>query len=227
MGGIEKMREAEVALMGGHTIDDREMKYGLAVTGTIHPDRIMTNAGARSGDALVLTKPVGIGVVTTSIKAGMVEAKLADRVIQSMAILNKKAAEAMVEFEAHACTDITGFGLLGHASVMVENRRVGFRLHAEKVPVFPGAGELADQGLLPGGSIANQEFYSKYVIWESTAAEKLQPVFYDAQTSGGLLISVDGKMAEKFLDRLHGEGVQDAAIIGEVVAEPIGKIVVG
>jgi len=180
-GGIDKMSEAGVALMGGHTVDDRELKYGLAVTGTVHPDRIIANAGALPGDVLILTKPVGIGVVTTGIKAGMVDPGLAERATRSMATLNKTAAEAMIHIGVNACTDITGFGLLGHASEMMINSKVGFRFHAEDVPVFEGVVELADQGVLPGGSLANQEFYSKYVQWESSADEKLQPVFYDAQ----------------------------------------------
>lgn len=225
-GGIEKMKEANVVLMGGHTVDDREMKYGLAVTGTVHPDRIMANAGAQPGDVLILTKPVGIGVVTTGIKAGMVEADVADRVTQSMAALNKKAAEAMVEVGAHACTDISGFGLLGHASEMVENSRNGFHLYAEKVPVFSGAVDLAQKGILPGGSLANQEFYSKYVIWDSSAPEDLQSVFYDAQTSGGLLISVKKEKSDELLERVHQAGDEDATIVGEVVEDPVGKIIV-
>lgn len=225
-GGIEKMKEAKVALMGGHTVDDRELKYGLAVTGLVHPDRIVSNAGAKPGDVLVLTKPVGIGVVTTGIKAGMVETELTEQVTRSMAVLNDKAAEAMIRADAHACTDITGFGLLGHASEMMENSGVGFQLIAEDIPVFSGAVDLADQGLLPGGSIANQEFYSKHVLWEPSADTKLQPVLYDAQTSGGLLISVERERSEELLEHLHRDGVNDAAIIGEVIPEPVGKIIV-
>lgn len=225
-GGIEKMKEAGVALMGGHTVDDREMKYGLAVTGTVHPDRIIANAGARPGDVLILTKPVGIGIVTTGIKAGVVEASLADRVTQSMAALNNKAAEAMVHVGVHACTDITGFGLLGHASEMVQNSRAGFLLSATKVPVFPGAVDLAQQGVLPGGSLSNREFYSKCVVWESSAPEELRSVFYDAQTSGGLLISVEEGRSKELLERMHQAGDADAAIIGEVAENPVGKIVV-
>ena len=225
-GGIEKMKEANVALMGGHTIDDRELKYGLAVTGTVHPDRIVSNAGAKPGDVLLLTKPVGIGVVTTGIKAGMVETELADLVTEFMAMLNDKAAEAMIPYGAPACTDITGFGLLGHASEMMENSNVGFHLIAKQIPLFSGAVELADQGVLPGGSMANREFYSKNVMWESSADIKLQPVLYDAQTSGGLLIAVEGAKSDDLLERLHKEGIVDAAVIGEVIPEPAGKIIV-
>ena len=225
-GGIDKMKEAGVALMGGHTVDDRELKYGLAVIGTVHPHRIVSNAGARPGDALVLTKPLGIGIVTTGIKAGIVGPNLAERVTAAMAMLNDRAAEAMIKVGAHACTDITGFGLLGHASEMMENSKVGFRLNAAAIPIFSEAVELAEQGVLPGGSLANREFYSKHVIWEPTAGEKLQPVLYDAQTSGGLFISVDQTKASQLLEQLHDNGVPEATVIGEVIAQPVGKIVV-
>jgi len=225
-GGIDKMIEAGVALMGGHTVDDRELKYGLAVTGTVHPDRIVANAGALPGDVLILTKPVGIGIATTGIKAGMVGDNLAEEVTRTMAILNRAAAEAMIHIGVHACTDITGFGLMGHASEMMTNSKVGFRFHAQEVPIFAGVLELADQGVLPGGSLANREFYSKYVLWESTADEKLKSVFYDAQTSGGLLIAVEKEKSPELLERLHADGVTDAVVIGEVVSEPAGKIAV-
>lgn len=225
-GGIEKLKEAGVLLMGGHTVDDRELKYGLAVTGTVHPDRIVTNAGARPGDGLILTKPLGIGIMTTTIKAGKAEAQTVDKAIRAMVALNDEASEAMVAIGAHACTDITGFGLLGHACEMAESSQVAFRLYARKIPIFPEAVELAEAGLIPGGSKANQKFYSQHVTWDSCAPEELQPIFYDAQTSGGLLISVEREKAEELLDRLRQAGVRDAEIIGQVISEPPGMIVV-
>jgi len=225
-GGVEKMKEARVVLMGGHTVDDRELKYGLSVTGTVHPDRIMSNAGARPGDVLILTKPVGIGIITTAIKAGLAKPEVAEKVIRSMATLNRTAAQAMVECGAHACTDITGFGLLGHAFEVADNSRVAFRLFADKIPVFSGAVELAREGYLPGGSVSNQEFYSRHVIWESSAPEAYKPVFYDAQTSGGLFISIEKDQANHLLHLLHERGVADAAVIGEVIDELQGKIIV-
>jgi selenide,water dikinase len=225
-GGIEKMKEAGVVLMGGHTVDDRELKYGLSVTGIVHPRRIMSNAGARPGDRIILTKPVGIGILTTAIKAGETKPDVADRMISSMATLNKVAAQAMVECEAHACTDITGFGLLGHAFEVADNSHVGLRLFAADIPVFSGAVELSRDGYLPGGSISNQEFYSRYVIWESSASEEYKAVFYDAQTSGGLFISAEKGQADRLLHLLHERGVSDAAVIGEAIQEPRGRIIV-
>jgi len=219
-GGIDKMREAGVTLLGGHSIDDAELKYGLSVTGTVHPKRLVTNSGARAGDKLVLTKPLGTGIINTAQKAGMASKKTIAKVTKCMASLNKVACELMQEFEVHACTDITGFGLLGHISQVAQHSQVGIRVHVDSVPFFPEAKKFAKEGFCPGGLHRNREFYSEMVEFSSQVPDYMKDIFFDAQTSGGLLISVAPEAAERLLDKLKKAGVQDAAIIGEVVAKP-------
>jgi len=219
-GGIDKMREAGVTLLGGHSIDDAELKYGLSVTGTVHPKRLVTNSGARAGDKLVLTKPLGTGIINTAQKAGMASKKTIAKVTKCMASLNKAPSEVMQEFEVHACTDITGFGLLGHISQVAQHSQVGIRAHVDSVPFFPEAKKFAKEGFCPGGLHRNREFYSEMVEFSSQVPDYMKDIFFDAQTSGGLLISVAPEAAERLLDKLKKAGVQDAAIIGEVVAKP-------
>jgi len=223
LGGIEKMKEAEVLLVGGHSVDDQELKYGLSVTGTIHPQKILRKEGSRPGDKLVLTKPLGTGIINTAIKAGLAGKDATDRVIRSMTSLNKKASEIMVEIGARACTDVTGFGLLGHACEMVEGTDVGIRIYANAVPVFPEAKDLAAIGMVPGGLYRNRDFRKNMVKFTPEVDEITADILFDPQTSGGLLISVpDGKIQE-MMEKLHREGVLDASVIGEIIDRP-GKI---
>lgn len=224
LGGLSKMEEAGVALVGGHSIEDPEIKYGLAVTGLIHPRRILSNAKAEVGDRLVLTKPLGTGIIATALKGGMASEEAVKRMVESMTTLNRAASEAMVNSGAHACTDITGFGLIGHALEMATASNVGLVIRAETVPVFPEALEYAKIGLIPGGAHANRQFFSCKVGTGSKVSEILLDLFYDPQTSGGLLISLPSDSAERLVKRLRDEGHRETAIIGEVVAEPGGKI---
>lgn len=225
-GGLDKMCEAGVTLVGGHSIDDKELKYGLSVTGTVHPSRLVTNEGARVGDRLILTKPLGTGIIGTALKAGMADKETVDKFTKYMAALNNKASELMQELGVHACTDITGFGLLGHACQVAEHSQIGIKIHPASVPYFPEVVEFARQGLCPGGLYRNRGFYSERVKFVAEVPEHMKDILFDAQTSGGLLISIAPEVAKQLLDRLHQAGVQDAAIIGEVVSEPEGKILV-
>jgi len=225
-GGLDKIREAGAILVGGHSIDDAELKYGLSVTGTVHPKRIVTNSGARAGDKLLLTKPLGTGIITTALKAGKVSEETAAKVTECMATLNNKAAELMQEVGVHACTDITGFGLLGHACQLAEESQVGLRIHFASVPFFAEAEEFANMGLYPGGSHRNKEFYSRRVEIAPSAPAHTQDILFDAQTSGGLFISLAPEAAQQLLDRLHEAGVPDAAIIGEVISKPERRVLV-
>ncbi len=226
LGGLEKMREAEVVLIGGHSVDDQELKYGLAVTGTIHPQKVLRKETAKPGDRLILTKPLGTGIINTAIKADVASREAAETVAKSMTTLNQKASEIMQEIGANACTDITGFGLLGHASEMIENTNVGMVIYAEAVPVFPEAEELAAMGMIPGGLYRNRDFRNDFVEFKPGVSQFRRDILFDPQTSGGLLISVPADKALKMLDRLHQAGVIKAAIIGEVVAKPKGKIII-
>jgi len=225
-GGLDKMREAGVTLVGGHSIDDTELKYGLSVTGIVHPKRMVTNSGAKVRDKLVLTKPLGTGIISTALKAGMVNEETAAKVTKSMATLNNKASELMQEVGVHACTDITGFGLLGHACQIAENSQVGIKIYFASVPFFPKAEEFAKMGLCPAGLYRNKEFYSKMVEIDPRVPEYVQDVLFDAQTSGGLLISLAPEAAQRLLDRLHEVGVPDTAIIGEVTSQPTSRVLV-
>jgi selenide,water dikinase len=225
-GGIDKLREAGAVLAGGHTVEDQELKYGLAVTGIVHPDRVLTKNGARPGDRLVLTKPLGTGIINTALKADLASAAAVERAVSAMATLNRQAAELMAEMEIHACTDITGFGFLGHACEMVAESAVGFVIDAGALPLLPEVTDYCDMGLLPAGLYRNREFREDMVSMEAGVALALQDVLYDPQTSGGLLIALAEAEARTLLERLHGRGSAEAAVVGQVVADPAGRIVV-
>jgi len=223
-GGLDMMHEAGVILLGGHTVDDPELKYGLAVTGTVHPLKVVHNNAARPGDKLILTKPLGTGLISTAIKGGAASEAAIKRVTGSMASLNKAASEAMQEVGAHACKDITGFGLLGHACEMIEKTDVGLIIDSAAVPYFPEAKEYADMGMIPGGLHRNREYRQALVSIGAKVPQFIQDIMYDPQTSGGLLIAVPGDKAARLMEKLHAQGVSAAAIIGEVVGENKGRI---
>ncbi len=225
-GGLEKMKEAGVVLVGGHSVEDRELKYGLSVTGFVHPDRVLRKDGFKLGDNLILTKPLGTGIINTAIKGGLAEGSVIDYVTHLMATLNKNAAEVMVTFPVHACTDITGFGLLGHMSEMVEDSEFGLKIYSDQLPVIPEALEYASMGLIPAGTYRNREFRKSMVEISSHIDRGLEDILFDPQTSGGLLICVDKKSTKALLQELKRKGVKDATIIGEVVFSPKGKILV-
>ncbi len=225
-GGLDKMAEASVVLVGGHSIDDPELKYGLSVTGRVDPKRLVTNGGAKPGDKLILTKPLGTGIVTTALKRGAATKAIVDRIVASMAALNKSASELMQQIGVHSATDITGFGFLGHTLQMAENSRVGMKFRATDIPFFPGTAEMAKDGFCPGGLGRNREFYRGSVEIAKTVPDHVQSVLFDPQTSGGLLISLAPTKARTLLDRLHKAGITDAAIVGEVLSEPPGKLII-
>jgi len=223
-GGLEKMNEAGVVLVGGHSIEDKELKYGLAVTGFIHPKRVLTKRNLEVGDRLILTKPLGIGIINTAIKGGLASGAVADFVARLMATLNREAAEIMHDYPVHACTDITGFGLLGHMAEMVADESVGVELLAERIPVLPEAFEFAAMGLVPGGAYKNREFRERIVDFSPSQDSVFRDILFDPQTSGGLLICVARDAAENLLERLKEKVAGRVALIGEVVAEPKGRI---
>ncbi len=225
-GGADKLCEAGVALVGGHSIDDTELKYGLSVTGTVHPQRLVTNSGARPGDKIILTKPLGTGIINTAVKAGMAPEETVAKVIRCMAALNDKASELMQGVGVHACTDVTGFGLIGHSAQLAQNSRIGLNINIASIPFFPEAGEFAKWGLCPGGLGRNREFYATAVSISEEVPTHMQDVLFDPQTSGGLLICLAPDKAELLLGRLQESGIEDAAIIGEVVSKPQGMVTV-
>jgi len=222
-GGLNKIKEAGAVLVGGHSVEDPELKYGLSVTGIVHPDRVIKNQGARPGDRLILTKPLGTGIINTAIKAGLAEEETVKKVTRTMATLNRDASEAMQEVGVNACTDVTGFGLLGHACEMIEGTEVGMVIYASKVPYFPEAEEFANMGLVPGGTHRNKEFRGRMVDISRGISPPVVDILFDAQTSGGLLISVPKERAEELLRNLKQRGVE-AALIGEVTSEHPGRI---
>ena len=224
-GGQSKVAEAGCTLVGGHTVQDPELKYGLAVTGLVHPDRIYTNAGAQPGDRLILSKKLGTGLLANAFKAGrLADAELADAVA-SMLALNKAAAEILPDFAVHACTDVTGFGLLGHAAEMAEGSQVGMTFYAARVPALAHSLALAAESL-QGGSLDNQRFLQSKVTVATGVNPARANLLFDAQTSGGLLIAVAEAEAEALLDALGQNGVEAAALVGEVTRENPGRILV-
>ncbi len=225
-GGADKMAEAKVILIGGHSVDDTEIKYGLSVTGTVHPKHLITNSGAKVGDKLILTKPLGTGVISTALKAGKADEKTMTKVTKYMVTLNNKASELMQEIGVHACTDITGFGFLGHTIQLAQNSRVGINIESASIPFFPEASEFARQGLCPGGLHHNREFYSNAVKFSNRVPAYMQDLLFDPQTSGGLLICLAPTKAKRLLGRLRQSGMEEAAIIGEAVSDPRGVVTV-
>jgi selenide, water dikinase len=218
-GGIAVMREAEVVLIGGHSIEDAELKYGLSVTGFIHPDRVLAKKNLRAGDRLVLTKPLGTGIINTAIKGGLASAAVAAAVTEQMAALNRTAAETMTAFDVSACTDVTGFGLLGHLAEMVCGSGRGARIFAAKVPILAETLDFAAMGLVPAGAHRNREFRQPMVSFAPGIDAVMQDVLFDPQTSGGLLISVAGAQSEQLVAALRRAGVKEAAAIGDVTGE--------
>ncbi len=225
-GGLAKMREAGVILLGGHSVDDSEIKYGISVTGTIHPRKVVKNNGAKPGDILILTKPLGVGIITTAIKRGLVSLSLTRKVTRQMATLNKVASEAMLEIGVHACTDITGYGFMGHAGEMLEDTNNGMVIYSSEIPYIKEAKELAEKGIMPGGLGRNRDFRRKIVKFEKNVPQYLQDILFDPQTSGGLLIAVNSAKAVRLLKTLSERGVKQARIVGKVVAAPRHKIIV-
>lgn len=217
-GGSDKLAEAGVALVGGHSVTDPEPKYGLAITGLVDPARVVTNAGARAGDSLVLTKPIGVGIITTALKQGVANARTVAQAVESMAQLNRRAAELMVEYEAHACTDITGYGLLGHALEMATASGVALRIAHRNVPHFSVALELRALGVAPGGLAANRRAFNGKVWFGDAVPGAWCELLFDPQTSGGLLIAAPEAAAARLVERLAAEGFAEAAIIGRVDA---------
>ena len=223
-GGIDKLKEAGVVLVGGHSVEDKELKYGLSVTGIIHPERVLVKKNLRPGDRLVLTKPLGTGIVNTAIKAAMASSELSQKVTRLMAALNREAAGIMADFNVSACTDVTGFGLLGHLAEMVCGSGTSVRVESGQVPVIAEALELASMGLIPAGAYKNKAFREKMIAFSDTVPRALQDVLFDPQTSGGLLISVSGSQATALAAALRGGGIDDAAQIGEIIDAPEEKI---
>ena len=223
-GGIDKLKEAGVVLVGGHSVEDKELKYGLSVTGIIHPERVLVKKNLRPGDRLVLTKPLGSGIVNTAIKAAMASSELSQKVTRLMATLNRAAAGIMADFDVSACTDVTGFGLLGHLAEMVCESGTSVRVESGQVPVIAEALEFASMGLIPAGAYKNKDFREKMIAISDNVPRALQDVLFDPQTSGGLLISVSGSQASALVAALKDAGIDDAAQIGEIIDGPEEKI---
>ena len=215
-GGYAKAAEAECLIVGGHTVDDPEPKYGLSVIGVVEPGKQVTNAGAKPGDVLVLSKPIGTGIITTAGKQGVVDPEVLAGAVANMAALNRPAAQAMQSVGVNAATDITGFGLLGHLKSMVKGSRVSAEVNLNAVPVLPGTRDLLDRGIAPGGTHRNVSSVNDAVRWDSQLTDDDRMLLCDAQTSGGLLMSVPEARADALINSLNEEGAPCAAVVGRV-----------
>ena len=226
-GGLDKMREAEVLLVGGHSVDDDELKYGLSVTGTVHPEKVILNRGARPGDSLILTKPLGTGIINTALKAKMADDALVEKSTEFMMDLNKKASELMVQStDIHACTDVTGFGLLGHGAEMIDGSDVGMIIDSSSVPIIGDIEGFVHMGIMPGGLHRNRTYRLPMIERGETCPDWIFDVMFDPQTSGGLLISLPHQEAVELCKKMNDEGITEAVIIGKVTEEPKSKIIV-
>jgi selenide,water dikinase len=225
-GGMDKLEEAGVVILGGHSIKDNEIKFGFAISGIIDPSKIITNDGAKPGDILVLTKPLGTGVVSFAHQIGKASASALEAIARSMIELNKEASEILMDMEILTATDITGFGLLGHMSEMVVQSGVTAEIYAGNVPVFDEVLDYLRQGMISGAIERNREFSSRFVSTSENVEEELEMVLYDPQTSGGLLASVNESKVEELISRLKDKGILNTAIIGKITQRSKGKILV-
>ncbi|KXG77029.1 Selenide, water dikinase [Thermotalea metallivorans] len=216
-GGADKVREAGALLVGGHTVEDNEPKYGLSVTGLVHPERVVTNASAKPGDVLILTKPLGTGILNTAFKAGMLSGVPMERVMKVMATLNDVAAKGMHFVGVNACTDITGFGFLGHAYEMAKASDVSFVIDSGKIPMMEKTIEYAKMGLIPAGAYANKKYLKDQIEFYDTVPLHMQDILFDPQTSGGLFISLDRRKAEPLLAFYEENLTVEYAVVGEVI----------
>lgn len=214
-GGYDAAYDAGAIITGGHTIKGAEPIYGLAVSGFVHPEKVLTNSNARPGDVLILTKPLGVGIITTGAKADMTKDTLMERIYTQMATLNKAARDVMVQYNVHSCTDVTGFGLLGHSYEMAQGSSCSVHIQVDKVPYHPEALELAAMGLIPAGAYRNREYAEKGVAASKSIPLALQDILYDPQTSGGLLFSLPQEEADRCLEHMR-KTVPAAAIVGYI-----------
>lgn len=224
-GGADKVSESGAVLLGGHTVTDKEIKYGLAVTGVVHPDKVLANAGANPGDVLVLTKPLGTGIISTAYKNDVIGDEEFNEAIVSMSTLNKSASEAMQKVGVNACTDITGFGLAGHMYELASASGVACRVSFSKLPFLQGLFELIDKSQVPGGAYANKGHFGKWVTFDEDISDAQKIAVFDPQTSGGLLISVEAEKADDLVRELKDKGTLCAEIVAEVVACEGEKII--
>jgi selenide,water dikinase len=213
-GGMDIIRKSGAQLLGGHSVDDVELKYGISVTGIVHPDRVIRNRSIMAGDSLVLTKPLGTGIISTVVKAGSATDKILKNYNRSITALNDRASAVMREFSVHACTDVTGFGLAGHLKEMLGVDDIEIVIESKNIPLLPGALENAAAGFIPGGTYRNRDFVGGLCRIDKSVKRELADIIFDPQTSGGLLIAVPEKDAVELQKRLAAEGVTDAAVIG-------------
>jgi selenide, water dikinase len=226
-GGLDKMREAGVLLVGGHSVEDNEIKYGLSVTGTIHPAKVLFNRGARPGDRVILTKPLGMGIISTALKAGAASQALVQKATACMTELNKKAADLIIAMgEIHSCTDITGFGFFGHACEMIEDSKVGLQIFAKSIPILEGIQDLVETGYLPGGLYRNRNFRIHQVKKAPSCPDWIFDVCFDPQTAGGLFFSLPSGKADSLVEKMRNAGITEAAIVGNVTGDHPGEILI-
>jgi len=223
-GGYDKCTEAGCLIVGGHTVDDEEPKYGLSVVGLVEPGKQVSNSNAKPGDVLVLTKPIGTGIITTGCKQGITPDAILKNAVDVMAELNKGASEAMMKVGVNSCTDITGFGFMGHLRGMVRGSRTGAKIRVADVPVLPGVWDLLEKGTVPGGTFRNMSSVEDSVDWDQGLTEEQRLLMCDAQTSGGLLISVPNAKLDQLITELETSGVETKAVVGEITAENPGRI---
>ena len=219
-GSLAKLDEAGVTTIGGHSLRDEEIKFGLSVSGVIHPRKVITKAGARVGDNLLLTKPLGTGIQSTALKAGLLDEQAVDKLTEQMAALNKKASEIMLSYGAHAATDISGFGFIGHACEMAEHSGVAIELLSDRVPLINGVDKLASMGLIPAGMYANRDFRLDMVEVAASVDDWMVDILFDPQTSGGLFIAAPSEAANEMLAELKEAGCKESAIVGTVIERP-------
>lgn len=215
-GGLSVIQQAGAQLLGGHSVEDNEMKYGLSVTGIVHPDKVLKNNGLKAGDAIILTKALGTGIVATAVKAGSAEDEILKPFVASMATLNDRASHVMLGYNVHACTDVTGFGLVGHLREMLGNDPLEIVIASKELPLLPGALQKASLGLIPGGMYRNRDFVGDLcTVGEGVPAE-LADILFDPQTSGGLLIGLPEADAPDLLSEIHAQGISEASIVARV-----------